>query len=66
MKSDWIIVQKYAASLLDVVGSAKQIDQTVQELTEVVQMVNDSKELRMVVAHPLVSVEQKLACLESI
>lgn len=66
MKSDWIIVQKYAASLLEVVGSAKQIDQTVQELTEVVQMVNDSKELRMVVAHPLVSVEQKLACLESI
>jgi len=66
MKSNWIIVQKYAASLLEVVGTSKQIDQTVQELTEVVQMVSSSSELRTVIAHPLVTVQQKLACLESI
>ena len=66
MKSNWIIVQKYAASLLEVVGANKQIDQTVQELSEVLEMVDGSADLRMVIAHPLVNVEKKLACMESI
>ena len=53
MKSNWVIVQKYAASLLEVVNTEKQIDQTVKELEEVVEMVESSLDLRTVVAHPL-------------
>ena len=66
MKSNWVIVQKYAASLLEVVNTEKQIDQTVKELEEVVEMVESSLDLRTVVAHPLVKIGQKLACLNSI
>ena len=66
MKSNWVIVQKYAASLLEVVNTEKQIDQTVKELEEVVEMVESSLDLRTVVAHPLVKIEQKLACINSI
>ena len=66
MKSNWIIVQKYAASLLELVNTEKQIDQTVQELGEVVEMVGISSELRTAIAHPLVSMDQKLACMDSI
>ena len=66
MKSNWVIVQKYATSLAEVVTTEKQIDQTVKELEEVVEVVQSSLDLRTVVAHPLVKVGQKLACIDSI
>ena len=37
MKSNWVIVQKYAASLLELVNAEKQIDQTVQELVKLLR-----------------------------
>jgi len=66
MKSNWVIVQKYADSLLEVVNAEKEVDEMLIDMKEVSEAYNGSDDLRYVLTHPLINVNKKLACLEGV
>lgn len=66
MKSNWVIVQKYAESLLEVVNKESEVDEMVKHLQEVVEMVKGSEDLQRFLIHPLIDTEKKINCLDAV
>ncbi|WP_408955195.1 F0F1 ATP synthase subunit delta [Natroniella sp. ANB-PHB2] len=53
------VAEKYAQALFEVAVGENALEETLQQLTEVIEVIAESKELKKVLEHPKLTVKQK-------